>query len=144
MTLVEVVGGLALLATLLVAMLLAKGRYIRQSALADRRLAAVAAADALLTAWHQDASSLARTGAGPISGDDGLSWRTRIVANPAVKELDAQVVRLEILDDRPTAAANPVLTSVEFLVDASTAKTVHLDLTRAVGKRARSKLPPGR
>jgi hypothetical protein len=118
MTLVEVIGGLALLATLLVAMLLAKGRYTRQAATADRRLQAVAAADALLTGWHQDATSLSGARAGVVPGDAGLAWRTLVVPNAAINALDARVVRLEIVDNRPHAALNPVLTSVEFVIDA--------------------------
>jgi len=117
MTLIEVVGGMGLLATLLVAVLLAKGRYTRQAAIADRRLLAVAAADALLTAWHQGATPLPRAGAGIVPGDHGFSWRTQRVANAAVNEMDADVVRVEIIDDRADAVSDPVLTSVEFVVE---------------------------
>src|SRR5688500_5727143 len=98
MTLVGVVGALALLGVLLVGTPLAKARSTRQAALADRRVEAVAAVDALLTAWRRDPQSLARSGGGRISGDAGLSWRTRTVPDAAVQELGAAVVRLEILD----------------------------------------------
>src|SRR5688500_6139833 len=84
MTLVEVVGGLALLGTLLVAVLLARGRYIRQAAIADRRLQAVAAADALLAQWHQDPRSLPRAASGDVPGDGQFTWRTRTVSNGSV------------------------------------------------------------
>ena len=67
MTLIEVVGGLALLGTLLVAVLLAKAKYTRQAATADRKLQAVAAADELLTAWRQDPNALPRDGSGPVA-----------------------------------------------------------------------------
>jgi hypothetical protein len=117
MTLVEVVGGLGLLATLLVALLLAKARFTRQAAAADRRLQAVAAADALLSGWHQDPRSLPRSGGGAVSGDGQFSWRTQRVANAPINDMGAAVVRLEILDDRSEAAANPVVTSVEFVVE---------------------------
>jgi hypothetical protein len=118
MTLVEVVGGLGLLATLLVALLLAKARYTRQAAAADRRLQAVAAADALLAGWHQDPRSLVRAGGGAVAGGGEFSWRTQRVDNAAVSEMGAAVVRLEILDERPEAvAADRVITSVEFVVD---------------------------
>src|SRR5258706_1624320 len=117
MTLVEVVGGLGLLATLLVALLLAKARYTHQAAAADRRLQAVAAADALLAGWHQDPRSLVRAGSGAVAGGGEFSWRTQGIVNAPVGELGAAVVRLEILDERPEAAANPVITSVEFVVD---------------------------
>jgi len=117
MTLVEVVGALGLLATLLVALLLARVRYTHQAALAERRLQAVAAAEALLATWHQDPRSLPRAGSGAVPGERQFSWRTQSVPSPAVNELGAATVRLEILDDRPEAPANPVITSVEFVVD---------------------------
>jgi type II secretory pathway pseudopilin PulG len=117
MTLVEVVGALALLGTLLVATLLAKARYTRQAASADRRLQAVAAADEMLTGWRRDPQSLDRSGAGRVPGDVELSWRTQVVPDPVTKELGATVVRLEIFEDRAAAAASPLVTSVEFLVD---------------------------
>lgn len=129
MTLVEVIGGLALLATLLVALLLARGRYTHQAALADRRLVAVAAADQLLTSWHQDPSTLVRGGVGTI---DGLGWRTQLVNNPGVNALDAQVVRLEILDNR-----QKILTSVEFVTETGSARTVNLQ--QPTRKRTKTK-----
>jgi type II secretory pathway pseudopilin PulG len=79
MTLIEVVGGLALLGTLLVAVLLAKAKFTRQAATADRKLQAVAAADELLTVWRQDPNALPRDGSGSVAGDRQLSWRTRTV-----------------------------------------------------------------
>jgi len=112
-----------------VALLLAKGRYTHQAALADRRLAAVAAADELLTLWHQDPSTLVRGGAGII---EGLNWRTQLVNNPAVNALDAQVVRLEILDRR-----QQIITSVEFLADTGAARGVNLQQT--IRKRSKTK-----
>jgi hypothetical protein len=121
MTLVEVIGGLALLATLLVAMLLAKGRYTHQAALADRRLAAVNAADALLTSWYQDPAALVRNGAGIIADNTELSWRTRVIDNAPIKQLGAQVVRLEIVDSHQSP-----ITSVEFVVDSGSTKAVNL------------------
>jgi type II secretory pathway pseudopilin PulG len=114
MTLIEVVGGLALLGTLLVAVLLAKAKFTRQAATADRKLQAVAAADELLTVWRQDPNALPRDGSGPVAGDRQLSWRTRTVANREVAALGAQTVRLEVLDDR---AAGAVLATVEIVVE---------------------------
>src|SRR5436190_9188313 len=76
MTLVEVVAGLALLGTLLAAVLVVRARYAHQSAAAERRLQAVAAADALLSAWHRDPPSLPRSGSGHVEGDAQLAWRT--------------------------------------------------------------------
>src|SRR4051812_18789944 len=101
MTLVEVVAALALLGTLLAAVLVVRVRYARQSAAAGRRLQAVAAADALLAGWHADPRSLPRFGSGRVDGDAQLGWRTAVVPNRDVNDLGVDVVRLEILDDRP-------------------------------------------
>src|SRR6476646_1672368 len=87
MTLLEVVAGLALLASLLGALLLAKVRYARQAAGADRRLEAVAAADALLAAWHQNPQALPRDGSGMVPGDGQLAWRTRSITNTGIEDL---------------------------------------------------------
>jgi hypothetical protein len=140
MTLVEVVGGLGLLATLLVALLLAKARYTHQAAAADRRLQAVAAADALLAGWHQEPRSLVRAGSGAVAGGGEFSWRTQGIINAPVGELGAAVVRLEILDERPEAAANRVITSVEFVVDQEIpAATVEADNPRGTKPAAAGK-----
>ena len=51
-----------------------------------------------------------------MDGDDQLAWRTRPVANAPVEELGGRVVRLEVLDDRPSAG-QAVLADVEFVVE---------------------------
>lgn len=117
MTLIEVVASLALLASLLVGLLLAKARYTRQSALADRRIEAVRAVDRLLAAWWAEPARFPRRGTGPIDGAADLSWRTSLVANPTLNELGAQVVRLEVIDDRPGAPPpEGVLATVEVVL----------------------------
>ena len=136
---------MGLLATLLVALLMAKARYTRQAAAAHRRLQAVAAADALLSAWHQDPQALPRSGGGVIFGDSGFSWRTQGIPNAVVNDMGAAVVRLEILDDRTEAAGNPVITSVEIVVEPEAANLAGATLTdkldvpkrASLGKRAK-------
>ena len=117
MTLVEVVASLALLASLLVGLLLAKARYTRQSALADRRLEAVRAADRLLSEWWADPARFPRRGAGRVDVVSNLAWQTSLVANPTLGELGAQVVRLQIIDDRPGGLTQGgVLATVEIVL----------------------------
>src|SRR5688500_5138483 len=100
-TLVEVVAGLALMATLLVALLLVHGRSTRQAAAAERRLQAVAAADALLAEWWPSPATFPRSSSGWVDrGGTDFSWRTRLVANGEAERLGAAVVRLEVLDER--------------------------------------------
>jgi type II secretory pathway pseudopilin PulG len=141
MTLIEVVGGLALLGTLLVAVLLAKAKYTRQAATADRKLQAVAAADELLTAWRQDSNALPRDGSGPAPGDRQFSWRTRTLANAEVASLGGQTVRLEVLDDR---SAGAVVAAVEVVVEPPAASAGNSSKTAPPGASgAARKKPPG-
>jgi hypothetical protein len=132
MTLVEVIAGMALLASVLVAMLLARAGYMRQTARANRRLEAVAAADALLTAWHRDPATLHPGSGGPVAGDGQLAWRTRLVASAEAESLGARVVRLEVLDERPAASPSPVLATVEFLVEPENHEPLAPAATQAV------------
>jgi prepilin-type N-terminal cleavage/methylation domain-containing protein len=115
LTLVEVVAGLALLSTLLVAVLTAKARATRQWTSANRRLEAVAAADRMLVGWWQDRAKFPRASSGHVTGDVGLAWRTSTVQNEAVNALQASVIRMEILDERVSPPV--VLASVEIVLD---------------------------
>lgn len=117
MTLVEVVAGLALLGSVLVGILLARAACMRQMARSNRRLEAVAAADALLTAWHQDPALFKPESSGFLAGDGQLLWRTALVPSLEAKNLGARIVRLEVLDERAAAEAPPVLATVEFVVE---------------------------
>src|SRR5947207_9417863 len=77
-TLVEVLAGLLLLATVLASALIARGRFLRQWAEADQRLAAAHAADAMLATWlGAPASSLVVPAQGAVPDLVGYSWRTR-------------------------------------------------------------------
>ena len=116
MTLLEVVAGLALLASLLGAVVMAKARHARQAAAADRKLQAVRAADELLAGWHQNPRTLPPgfSGAGVVPGEARLAWRLRPVSNGGIEQLGGRVVRLEILDER--LAPSPVVTAVETVV----------------------------
>ena len=105
------VAGLALLSTLLVAVLTTKARVTRQWADAQRRLDATAAADRLLATWWQDVERFPRQSSGRVPGDPRLMWRTRTVRNGPVDALGASVVRLEVTDER-----DAVLASVEVVL----------------------------
>ena len=100
--------GLVVLSTLLVSVAMARGRFLRQWADADRRAADCRAADALLAGWMAGPPE-----AVPVAGHgvvNTVTWQTRVVrAAPAVA---AVVVRLDV-SDRPGA---PAAVSIEFLV----------------------------
>lgn len=110
-TLIEVLAGLLVLGTLLVSVTVARARFIRQAADAERRLRATRAADALLNNWFTGpAPSVPASASGPLPDAPGCSWRTRSLRDPAAAQVDAVVVRLEIFDRAIAASAAPVLT----------------------------------
>lgn len=118
MTLIEVLAGLVILGTLLVSVSVARGRFVRQRAEADRRLAVVRAADAALARWLSGPpQNVPLRGEGTLDGAPGCGWTTRTVADPAAGRLGAVVVRAEFFDRSQSArGAREPLFGVEFLV----------------------------
>ena len=128
-TLIELLAGLLVLGVLLVAVGLARARFMRQSAEADQRLADVRAADSLLSKWLDGPSpQVPLHDQGKLDGSSGRIWRTRVKNEPSASALGALIVRLEIVDTQRSLGANaPAEFAVDFLVhDARTerAKTV--------------------
>ena len=100
--------------------MLAKVRCARQAAVLERRERAIAAADALLGAfWQQPAVFPRQSSGGALPGSPGLAWRTRRIANAAAQALEAQVIRLEIVEAAPVdgaATEGQPLATVEVLL----------------------------
>ncbi len=112
-TLIEALLGLVVVSTLLVTVALARGRFLRQWADADRRLADCRAADALIAGWVAGPpSAIPLDGRGSLAPPATATWRTHVVRSPAAATLAAVVVRLDLFD-RPAAAPT---VSVDFLV----------------------------
>jgi hypothetical protein len=120
MTLVEVALGLAILATLLATVLVARARHVEQLATAQRKLAAVRAADALLAEWFTaDVDKFPRDSSGKFAGDGALAWHTRVVPNASLADdaYEAEVVRVDVLDDRAVSREDAApLASVEVVL----------------------------
>ena len=110
-TLVEVMAGLALLGTLLVSMVLARGRLLEQKIQATRTLDAAAVAERVLAEWWQDPAAIPVGESGEIEGE-GLLWRTERRGDVEAKKSGAQVVRLELR--RKEAGATQPLLQLEF------------------------------
>ena len=100
MTLVEVMAGLVVLGTLLAAVTVARGRFLRQWAEAERRIQATRAVDALLSEWLSGSpQAVPIHSQGPlVGGASNQVWRTQAMRDPAGSELGAIVVRLEVFD----------------------------------------------
>lgn len=120
MTLIEVLGALVLLATVLVSVLAAQARFTVQNARAERRLVAVSAAEGMLRRWWADPALLPRSGTGPVVGGEQMVWRTSTAAPPQLAELDLQILRLEIVDARAEVTEKArLLASVELVIGAA-------------------------
>ncbi len=115
MTLVEVIAGLVVLGTLLAAVTVARGRFLRQWAEADRRLQATRAVDALLSEWLSGSPQAVpiRSQGLLAGGAANQIWRTQVIKDAAAAELGAIVVRLEVFNTQ--APRKPTLT-VDFLL----------------------------
>jgi prepilin-type N-terminal cleavage/methylation domain-containing protein len=110
LTLIEVLAGLALMATLLVAMLYLKSRFMHQLVASNLQLRSTAEADKMMTNWWADPEAIPVNGAGIVPGSPDLSWQTTLVSNDVVHHLGGKVVRLQVI------SAGRVVTTVEFML----------------------------
>ena len=115
-TLIEVLVSLALLGSLAVAMVLARGRLVDQHRLALQKAQAVQVADGLLAHWlAQGKEEFPIDASGRVESHDDWVWQTRQVPLPELDPFNAQVVRLTIMDTG--VPGKPVeLTSVDVVV----------------------------
>ena len=103
LTLLEVVGAIAILGTVLVGLVVAKARHVRQLAEARRLSAAVRAADSLLAAWWTSPEGVPDDESGAVGTDGSLVYATREVKSAAIERLGARVVRVEVRAAAPQA-----------------------------------------
>ena len=118
LTLIEVVAGLALMSSILVAVLFLKSRYARQQALADHHLQSLTAADALLSFWWKEPATFPRRGSGSIASNPALGWQTRQVFNSDLATLGCQIIRLEITDRSPSGLGSSDIVAVDVMLPA--------------------------
>ena len=116
-TLIEVVVGLALMASVLVASLLSFSAHRRQLRTADARIAAVAVADELLEFLSSAPEGLPKSGRGRIPGRANWIWQTNIVGMTTPIWVPMEVVRFRI---------------IEFSGDGSTHTLVSINVMEAV------------
>ena len=113
LTLIEVVAGIALLSTLLVAILMSYQAHAGQVRSAKRRLAAIEFADQQMSAWTSQ-RRLPEIGRRGESADGEFLWRVVSGASTEAQRFGLQVVRLEVLETRRDSASK-ILATVEFL-----------------------------
>ncbi|MCC6680516.1 MAG: prepilin-type N-terminal cleavage/methylation domain-containing protein [Phycisphaeraceae bacterium] len=106
-SLIEVLAALVILGSLLSAVVVARGRFIHQSALARQRLEAVTLTDQLLEGWWQDLDTLPRDGSGVI-GD--YRWQTQTEQRDDLDKLNVNLLTLTLWRT-PTSTVESTTTS---------------------------------
>jgi type II secretory pathway component PulJ len=98
MTLIEVLAGLALLATLLVGVVLASVRQAQQIRAAQRRLLAITALERAIPRWLERAEGFPVGERGRFAEVTNLEWETRPLEVPEPNVLGLTVARVEVFD----------------------------------------------
>jgi prepilin-type N-terminal cleavage/methylation domain-containing protein len=119
LTLVEVIAGLVLLATLLTAVLAAFKTHATQIRGARERLKASATAEELVSGWAAQGALPAVGTQKPLPGTDGWFWRVLANESPLSGPVKTGTVRVEIIRPRD-AAGDDVLASVVLVVPGNT------------------------
>ena len=105
-TLIEALAGLVVLGVLLVSITIARGRFLRQRAQAEQKIAAAAAVDQLLSNWMAGAgSAIPLLSSGTLDGLPNHTWRTRVLEKKP--DLNASIIRLEVTNQ---SSDIPILT----------------------------------
>jgi len=110
MTLVEAAVGMAIMATLLTAVVMSVSKLSRQSQAAQERLAACEVADSLLETWWATPEGVPDQGQGTIQGRQGWTWRITAETSQVQSDnagLDAETVVLEVFAPGEGANRNP-------------------------------------
>ena len=120
-TLIEVLAALLILSVMLVGIVSARGKYLRQANLAMCKQQAVYAVDKLLASWWKDANHQIEIGqSGQLINDDKMQLDWRIVPVQKVEgvpdELAMQVVRLEVVNTAQVHTQDHVVLSMELMV----------------------------
>ena len=86
-----------MLGVLLVSITIARGRFVRQRAAAEQKLAAAAAVDKLVSSWMAGTSAaIPLSSSGPVDGLPNHTWRTRVIENKS--DLNASIIRVEVVN----------------------------------------------
>jgi len=114
-TLVEVVVGMILLATLLVSVLQAYGLHHRQLRHARDQLTATQLADRQLSDWMTTSSGVPVFAGGTVFGQPGWSWRTQRIGQRLLAGLPVDIIRYEIFSLQRRTGRQLPLCSVDVV-----------------------------
>ncbi|MGB0759794.1 MAG: type II secretion system protein [Rubripirellula sp.] len=115
-TLVEVVIGLSLMATVIVSSLLAFSKHQKQIRLAQAKIAAVQIADDLLNRMSASRTGIPAAASGSIPDHPNWFWRTRVTAETLRSPIPMQIINLQIIEGK--TGSKPTLLSSTSVVKA--------------------------
>lgn len=116
-TLLEVVVGTVLLASLVSGVVLATGAHQRKLLFARQKAIAIQAADELLSGWDQSRSGIPPRAVGVLA-DGAMQWQTQVLQSRLVCQIPVHVVRLTIHRNSGDGGAIQ-LCLVDVIVDAA-------------------------
>ncbi len=109
-TLLEVIVGLTLMATVLVGSLLSFSAHQKQRRFADAKIVAVTIADDLLNLLSASPEGIPANGRGLIAGKSDWFWRTSVVGAMAPANVPMRVVRFEIIEQSAQSPLRALVT----------------------------------
>ena len=101
MTLIEVIAGLVVLAVLISAVALARGRLLGQWETAQKKTQAARAVDRMLAGWlgSESGDSIPVPSQGGLEGAENCTWRTTFAVDPSAARVGCVIVRLEVSEN---------------------------------------------
>jgi type II secretory pathway pseudopilin PulG len=116
-TLLEVIVGLVLMATVLVGSLLSFAAHQRQRRFADTKLSAIATADELLDRLSGSPQGIPQQSQGLVPNRPNWLWRTYTVGALSPAQIPLRVIRFEILEvtGQPIASSTRPLVTIDVV-----------------------------
>ncbi len=97
------------LGVLLLSITIARGRFMRQRAIAEQKIAATAAVDSLVSRWMAgDGAAIPIASTGILDGLPNHTWHTRVIETKP--DLAASIVRLEV-----TNPSNAIILTLDLV-----------------------------
>ena len=118
-TLLEVVVGIVLLASLVSGVVVAMGAHHRKIRFARQKASAVHLTDELLSRWDQSQDGIPLSQVGNLVADGSMVWRTDVVQRRELCGVPVHVVRLNVFGK--SSERITVLCSVDLVVNAKQA-----------------------
>ena len=112
---VEVITSVVLLSTLLVGMLTAYSRHVRQLNRASELNVAVELTDQLLADWFRESNPLSDNRTGIFEGNPDFFWRVNLNRTGPENQVGARIIVLQVLKTKEPAST-PVL-EVDLLAE---------------------------